>query len=76
MAEKIYSDLKEYITKKFPKVVGETKEEGEAANHNSFARCLTRVYSPNQKYFFLLDKYVATERDPIVVVGEPGIGMR
>jgi len=74
MAEKFYDDIEKYINQKFPSTNILTINQGESGIHETYSKCLARVYAANQKYFFLLDKHVANEPFPIVITGESGVG--
>eukprot|EP01125_Pyxidicula_operculata_P002218 TRINITY_DN12128_c0_g1_i1.p1 TRINITY_DN12128_c0_g1~~TRINITY_DN12128_c0_g1_i1.p1 ORF type:complete len:1329 (+),score=297.48 TRINITY_DN12128_c0_g1_i1:94-4080(+) len=74
MGKFLFDHISQLIDKLFPAGSVPTEAEGESATHEAYTRSLARVYLPNQKYYYTIDKHVAYSNVPLIVIGDPGLG--
>jgi len=75
MSELLLQHLTEHLNKTYPQGTQLSPFLRERFLHATFARSLTRVYLPNEKYYLELDKYAASNITmPMIVKGQSGIG--
>ncbi len=74
LGELVLRDLTVAINQVYPSDTSLDPRACEAADHEAFARNLTRGYLGRIEHYERLDEHVRGAGPPLVVVGEPGIG--
>jgi tetratricopeptide (TPR) repeat protein len=74
LGARILEDLWAVIDKRFPEETVPTPLERERMDHEAFAAARTRVYIGREEYFQKLDKHIAGDGPPLVLLGESGSG--
>lgn len=70
----VLEDFRKVIDRDFPEGTRPDSVVLEAADHYSYARSLTRAYVGGENYFRQLDDHLRVEGEPLVVLGESGLG--
>jgi tetratricopeptide (TPR) repeat protein len=70
----VLEDFREVIDRDFPEGSRPDNVIREAADHYSYAERLTRAYVGGENYFTKLDNHLREGTQPLVVLGESGLG--
>ncbi len=74
LGELVLKNLWQAIDKKFPKEDVPSALERERMDHDAFAVARQKPYIGREEYYKRLDKHVASEDPPLVVLGKSGVG--
>lgn len=74
VVERVQADLWAAIDQEFPEGSQPDSRQREAREHDAFALRHVRAYVPRPALFAALDRHVAGDGPPLVVLGEPGAG--
>jgi len=70
----LLNDLAALFQELFPEIVPLDPLEQEEAAHDAFAASRCRIYVDRQEYFDRLDRYVTSQRAPLLITGASGSG--
>jgi len=74
LGELVRADFTALIDRLYPAAEVPEPLDREAAEHEAFARSRAGVYLPRQADFARLDAHAASEGEPLVILGESGVG--